>query len=231
MLITVKNSPVMNSRPKNSTLSMMPLFKNLSSDALQDLKKNMVEKKYAKRESIFLEDDQAEFVWFVQEGHVKEIHHAPDGRSNTLCMVGPNGLFGASAFNGGDYGFHCVAETDCAVISFHVQYFLDFMGKHTQVARDILSKISILLRRAEDMHKFSHESAENRVLHVLLELAGEFGDVIPLTRREIAEMAGTSVETCIRTCVRLQEAGLLKSMNGRVMVRDAVGLRDRMEEL
>ena len=178
-----------------------------------------------------MEDDLAESIWFVKEGHVKEIHHSSEGQSKTICMVGTNGIFGVSAFSGEEYGFHCVAETDTTVISLPIQFFQTLMGKYPQMAREILSKISKLLRLSKDMQTFSQESAEKRILHVLVEMVREFGNVIPLTRKEVAEMAGTAVETCIRACVRLEQVGLMKSVHGQITVKNVNDLMDRMEEV
>jgi len=72
---------------------------------------------------------------------------------------------------------------------------------------------------------------EKRILHVLVNLVSEFGNTIPLTRREIAEMAGTTVETSIRTFSRLEEEGLVSTSRGRIMVKDGQKLRDRIEEI
>lgn len=231
MLTMTKTRPVIYPSLKNSILSTIDLFKKLPADTLREVERHMVEKKYMKCESLFLEEDSAESVWFVKDGHVKEIHHSPNGRSNTLCIVGVNGMFGISAFNSGEYGFHCIAETDATVISFPVQFFYELMGKYPQIARDVLSKISLLLRKSKDMQTFSQESAEKRILHVLLEMVGVFGKIIPLTRKEIAEMAGTAVETCIRTCIRLEKAGLMTSFHGQITVKNEGDLMDRMEEI
>jgi len=231
MLTLTKTRPVAFQEANTSLLMRMSFFKNIPSDAFWEIEQNMVEKKYSKKESIFLEDDLAESIWFVKEGHVKEIHHSPEGQSNTICMVGTNGMFGVSAFSGGEYGFHCLAETDATVISFPIQYFQALMGKYPRMAREIIFKISNLLRWSKDMQTFSQECAEKRILHVLVEMVREYGNIIPLTRKSIAEMAGTAVETCIRACVRLEEAGLMKSVHGQITVKNVDDLIDRMDEV
>src|ERR1035441_5175273 len=187
-LTRTRTRPVYYPVNTRSPLSGMETFKNVPAEALREIEKQMVEKKYAKRESIFLEDDRAEFVWFVKEGHVKEVHHAADGRSNTLCLVGANGMFGVSAFEGGNYGFHSVAKTDTTVFSFPIRAFQALMGKYPQMGGSVVSQISKLLRHSKDMQAFSQESAQKRLLHTLVEMVGEFGRTVPLTRKEIAEM-------------------------------------------
>jgi CRP-like cAMP-binding protein len=218
-------------KSKKSSLSTMDLFKKIPSGALREIEINMIEKRYAKRESIFLEEERAESIWFVKEGHVKEVHHSADGRDSTLCMVGPDGMFGISAFTGGEYGFHSVAETDATVVSFPIRVFQALMGKYPEMARAVVAQISQLLRKSKGLQTFSRESVEKRLLHVLVEMVGEFGKTVPLTRREIAEMAGTTVETCIRAFSRFEEEGMIASEHGKFVVRNVEELRARLEEL
>jgi len=217
--------------PKVSRLSTLSFFQNIPFEAAQEMERHMIEKKFAKRESIFREDDPAENVWFVKEGQVKEINHLADGKTQTLCMVGADGMFGVSAFSGGEYGFQCVAETAVTVVSIPIVDVRALMGKYPEMARTVVSKISNLLRQSKDRLSYSQESAEKRLLHVLVEMIDKYGNTIPLTRRQIAAMAGTAVETCIRAFSRLRDAGLITSVNGRITVKDAKSLRDRINGL
>lgn len=217
---------------KQCRLSDVGFFKRVPSEVLRDFEKDMIEINYRRQESIFMEDDPAEFVWLVKEGHVREAHHSMEGISQTVGMTGPNGLFGISAFIDRErYGFHAVAETEARVVSFPVRSFQDLMGRCPAMARIVVSQIAQLLRRSRDTQIFSRECAEKRLLHALVEMVGEFGGAIPLTRRKIAEMAGTSVETCIRIFGRLQERGLMTSVRGRIVISDLDGLHQRMEDL
>ncbi len=231
MLTVTKTRPVDLQIPKKSRLSTMDVFQNIPYTALQEIEKYMVERTYGKRESIFLENDPAEFVWFVKEGYVKEGNHSLRGRGCTLSMIGPHGMFGIAAFEGGDYGFHSLAETNVTVVSFPIRDFRILMGKYPDMARAVVSKIAKLLRQSKNMRTFSQESAEKRLIHVLVEMMGEFGGIISMTRREIALMAGISTETCIRTFTRLRDAGLITSVHGRLMVKSVEDLQDRMEGL
>jgi CRP/FNR family transcriptional regulator len=231
MLTIEKPSPFAYQSLKINAVSTMPLFKNISSLDLLGIAKNTVERKYAKGKSIFLEDDRAESVWFVREGYIKKIHHFMDGRSHTISMMGENGMFGVSALIGGDYGYDCLAQSDATVTSFPIQFFNELMEKYPRIARDVLSKVSTLLRRSNVMQTFSREPAEERIRHILVEMVGVFGKVIPLTRKEIAEMAGTAVETCIRACIRLEKAEFIKSVHGQITVKNVDDLMDRMADV
>lgn len=212
-------------------LSSLDIFKNIPQIALSEIEKYMVEKNYERMETIFMEDDPAESLWFVGKGLVKEIYHTPEGEDQTVSMVGPNGMFGSSAFEGGLYGFHAVTETGVNAVALPIRDFLPTMGKYPEVSKAVLAKISFLLRKAKDHHAFSQERVEKRLLHVILNLAEECGETIPLIRKELAAMAGTSTETCIRIILRLEAAGLVTATRGKLTVKNADRMKTRMERL
>lgn len=209
-------------------LSTLNLFQKVPPAGLMKIREQMVEKTYLKSETIFLEDEPANLVWFVKAGHVKEVHHSVNGRSRTICTVGPNGLFGVSAFVGGNYGFHSIAETEVTVLSIPIYSLQGLMEKWPELAVAVLNHISKSLRKSKDVMRFAQETAEKRLLHVLVEMAGDYGNAIPLSRKEIAEMAGVAVETCIRTFKRLEGEGSLVLSRNRILVRDLDDLKERI---
>ncbi len=214
-----------------SFLSTLEIFKKLTPAELGALERKMVEKKYAKGDSIFFEGDPAEHVWFIKEGHIKSMVHSANGKDQTLCMVGSNNLFGTCCcFGAGSYACHCVAETDSVVVSIPIRDFTEVMDKNPEVSKALVLQLSNRLRQSKDMQTFEQETVEKRVLHILVSLVEEFGNTIPLTRREIAEMVGTTVETCIRTFARLEAEGLVVSTRGKITVKSVQALVDQREK-
>jgi CRP-like cAMP-binding protein len=215
-----------------SFISTLEVFQKLPPSQLAELEKRMTEKKYAKGQSLFLEGDPAESVWFVKEGHVKAVVHSASGKDMTLCMVGANHMFGTCCcFGGGEYPCHTMAETDTTVVSLPMADFLSLMEKYPEMSKVVVLQLSKRLRQAKDMQTFDQESVEKRILHILVNLVAEFGNTIPLTRREIAEMTGTTVETCIRTFSVLEKDGLVSGSRGKITVKNVQDLVNRRDEL
>jgi len=232
-MLTARNIPAL--MPKIATkcfLATTEIFKKAPADILREMEKKMVERKYAKQESIFLEGDPAESVWFVKEGYVKAEVHAASGRCQTLCMVGATQMFGSCcSFGGGEYPCHTVAETDVTVVSLPMAEFLSLLSRVPEMSSALVAQLSKRLRESKDMQTFEQESVEKRILHVLAKMTELYGTTIPLTRREIAEMAGTTVETSIRTFSKLEETGLVSSARGRITIRNIQALRGRIDEI
>ena len=213
-----------------SFLATMEIFGGIPAEALQGVEHQMVEKKFARQQSILLEGDPTDKVWFVKEGHVKAMVHAPNGRCQTLCMAGARQMFGSCcSLSGEAYLCHAVAETDATVVSLPLADFMALLAKYPQVGTALVAQISRRLRLSKEGQSFDQESVEKRILHVLLSLVEEFGETIPLTRREVAEMAGTTVETCIRTFSRLEQEGLVSTTRGRITLRNTKELVRRLE--
>ena len=218
--------------PVKSFLSTLEIFKKIPPAQVAEIEKKMAEKKYSKGESLFLEGDPAESVWFVKEGHVKAVIHSAGGRDQTICMIGANNMFGTCCcFGGGEYPCNTLAETETTVVSLPMKDFLDLMERYPEMSKAVVAQLSKRLRQAKDMQVFDQESVEKRILHILVNLVTEFGNTIPLTRREIAEMTGTTVETCIRTFSELEREGLVSSSRGKITVKSVQDLMKRQEEL
>lgn len=210
----------------------MEVLKSLPVDRLAEFEKKMIERKFQKGAPIFLEGDPAEYVWFVKEGHVKAVIHSAEGKDMTLCMVGANSMFGTCCcFGGGQYPCNSMAETDTTVVAYPMRDFMELLERYPEMSKAVVRALSERLRQSKDMQVFEQESVEKRILHVLVGLVSEFGNTIPLTRREIAEMCGTTVETCIRTFSHLEKEGLVSSTRGKITVRNVRDLMERQKAL
>lgn len=227
---TTRTGTVNSTTAPGNFLSTIEIFARTPVEALREIEKRMVEKKYRRNESIVLEGDKAEFVWFVKEGHVKAMVHTVGGRTQTLCMVGSRGMFGSCCcFGGGDYPCHSMAETDVTVVRIPMVDFLSLLDRYPQVSKAFAADLSKRLRHSKDTRVHDQERVEKRILHVLVDMVKEFGTTIPLTKREIAEIVGTTVETCIRTFSILEAEGLVVTKRGQIAVKRVQDLNKRLE--
>ena len=103
---------------------------------------------------------------------------------------------------------------------------------------EIVKYFSDKLRDSHEMLKnIATERVERRIASLLLKLS-EKADVdgegykkidFHLTRQEISEMVGTTVETCIRTMSKFQKSGIIKTVDGDISVK-AESLRKLLDE-
>lgn len=230
----IQSKPAIRTHPIHSKSIVLSLevFKAIPAHQISEVEKKLVERKYDKGCSLYLVGDPAEFVWFIKEGHVKSVVHTPNGRDLTLCVAGAKNMFGhCCCFGRNEHRCHAVAESDVTVLTYPVKDFIELLDKYPSMAKAYMESLSRRLRLSKDMQTFEQECVGKRILHVLINLVDKFGNTIPLTRREVAEIAGTTVETCIRTFTGLERDKLVSSTRGKIMVNNVQDLESRMRNL
>ncbi len=77
------------------------------------------------------------------------------------------------------------------------------------------------------------DRVEQRLAHILLKLADKLGTPekngillnLSLTRQDLADMAGTTVETTIRVMSRFTKTKIIKPVNGKIFILDSKALK------
>src|SRR3989338_7197549 len=97
------------------TIEDIPFFQGLSEGELEAVKQCLREKSFEKGESLFLEGNACERVFFVKAGRVKLSRTSSSGREQILETLGPGDT---CACNPGSTAWHCastaVALTPCS---------------------------------------------------------------------------------------------------------------------
>jgi CRP-like cAMP-binding protein len=124
----------------------------------------------------------------------------------------------------------------------------DLVRSHPDLAWALIAELGRRLQRAhETIQSMAVEKVERRVARVLLRMANTAGErldepgtaavgsdgppgavrasppgavriTVPLSRQDIADMAGTVIETAIRAMSKLQREGLIETQAGRIIL-------------
>ena len=218
----------------------VPLFLSLTERDWEDVAHMLVGRCYPKDAYIIHAGDPPEALYIVWIGQVKLIRHSEEGRDVVLDVIGPGHMFGEMAvFDGMPYSASAQAMEDVAVVSISRPNFFRLLERYPSVAFAVISELSRRLRNASDLvHSLAVERVERRIARMLLKLAASTaqrnadGLVIdlPLTRQDIADMTGTTVETAIRVMSRFRKQGLITTEHGRIVILDSEGLRAVAEQ-
>ena len=211
------------------TLKKSDIFSKLKQEEFEAISGLFDLKKYKNNEAIFLEGDTSDNFYLVATGSVKVLKHTVMGKDIILEMMSPGDVFGGVAvLDKKPYPASAEAMEAASVIKISRIDLLKIMEEYPVLKLEIVRYFSDKLRDAHEMLKnIATERVERRVASLLLKLSekvgvadGEFIRIdFPLTRQEIAEMVGTTVETCIRTMSKFQKDGLVKSSNHRIMIK------------
>lgn len=200
-------------------LAAVDPFKRLAAAERQRLAQVAREKRYAKGETIFREGQASDSVWLVKTGRVHLMRFLADGKVSTTCVMTPGELFCClPALDRKQYPVDAMAAEDSVVIRIPTEAFHQTMARSPAFTHQTLCLFCDRLRQVEHKSCMVYEPAEARLAQVLLGLAKKFGPTIPLTRQELAEIAGTTHETAIRTLSRFGKQGLIRSSRGKTTI-------------
>lgn len=176
-------------------------------------------REYERGDTIFDEGDPSDFFFVVVSGRAKVFKHAPDGHDVILEMFGPGGPLGAvAAYESRPYPASATAveRTTCLLIP--RQAFFQLLEKHPSLVRGLLGSLSLrlveLTTRLADM---TGGRVDVRLARLFLKLADQMGTPsrggvfipLPLSRQELADFTGTTIETAIRIMSRWNRDGVI----------------------
>ncbi|MGM0562146.1 MAG: Crp/Fnr family transcriptional regulator [Pseudomonadota bacterium] len=205
------------------------LFRGLSRQALEDIWTQGFRKQLPTGAALFLQDDSVTAIYVLIAGRLRVTQTTAEGAQVILRYLGPGELAGYTALSGGDsYPGSVTAVEDCHLLGWSRQGILDLMSRHAQVA---LNSVTVLGRRYQEtqlrLRELSTEKVERRIAHTLLRLSVQAGRrtaegieiAFPLSRQDLAEMAGTTLHTASRILSTWEKQGLVLSGRRRIMVR------------
>lgn len=132
-----------------------------------------------------------------------------------------------SVLREGDGDFRLIALVDCDLLVFPTDPFLDIAQSDPVVLRWILTRsLQALHRSRTRMMQLGHKSARQRIADFLVSMAERLSDstsgacrlTLPMSRRDIGDSLGLTIETVSRQFTELREAGLIET-KGRSLVQ------------
>ena len=147
-----------------------------------------------------------------------------------LDMLTPGEFFGSLSTLGDDvYPDTAQAHTQTCVLSIHADDFRRILEKYPAVALKVVDIVADRLRAAhERVRQISTFSAEGRIASLLLVLSKKFGKPgdlglliqSPLTREDLAAMAGITTETASRVMSQFLKDSLIRTGRKWVAILD-----------
>jgi CRP-like cAMP-binding protein len=175
----------------------------------------------------FEEGAPGDSVYVLRQGRVLIQHLATDGSPRTVCMIAPGELFCCMpVLDGKSYPATATAAVGCTVYRMSAAAYRGLFDAHAPFARASLVHLCRQLRQAQ-CAGVPCGDAGSRLAASILRMAEKFGNDVPLTRRELAELAGTTVETAIRETKQFERAGWIRLRRGHVEPLDWPALRAR----
>ena len=220
--------------PRLQTLPRVdwPLLADLPPEDVRQLLAIARRRTFARGEVVFHREDPADSLHLVVRGRFGARVLTPLGDGVLIDVLGPGQSFGELALLGLDARRSATVEAleDGETRSVFRDDFSQLQREHPGVKDVLLRLLAEGLRRSTDRLVEAHYvDAETRVRRRLVELAGIYDGIVPLTQEDIAAMAGTSRATVNRVLREEERLGSVALARGRTTILDdeALGRRCR----
>jgi CRP/FNR family transcriptional regulator len=217
-------------------LRKAPLYQGLSEEDRQRLAEVALLRSWERGDVVFSEGDPSEFLLTVVTGRVKVVKMQPSGKEIILEIFGPGDPVGAVvAYERRPFPATAIALEPLSGLLVRTAPFLTLLEKHPSLVRGLLKTFT---RRIVDLAQRIAEVAgarvETRFAWLFLKLAERMGEprggalFIPmaLSRQELADLTGTTIETCIRLMSRWGKDGVLETQKNGFLLRDRAALEE-----
>lgn len=172
---------------------------------------------FARNAEIYGEAEPADYLYKVVSGGVRTCKVTADGRRQIGGFYLPGDLFGLEG--GAAHVFSAEAISESVVLVVKRKPLMALAGRDGEVARQLWASTAAELNRAQGRLLLLIKSAHERVAGFLLEMAerGSRRETIelPMTRQDIGEYLGLTIETVSRTLTSMQETGLIELTGSR----------------
>ncbi len=212
----------------------IPVLASLTADDRAELSPLCELRAYEKGATLFEEGQPALFIHFLFVGKVKIVKAAPE-RDLILEILGPGEPVGAVAvFERRPFPASAIALEPSGTVSIPEREFFGLLDKRPDITRRLLAGLTMRLmalnRRLADMTG-SIEYRAARLFETLAERVGKprsDGIFVPLhlSRQEIADLLGTTIETAIRIMSRWQKDGVVETEKDGFLIRTMAVLRE-----
>lgn len=205
-------------------------FCTLQGGELDSLDRSKSVRHFAEGRPIFSEGEPAKGIFCLRSGRVKLQKSTSRGRQHLLRFANPGELLGLSEVMA-EVPHPATADPVEEVAACFIPRadLLELFARSPEVARAIAHELAKLgLQSDEERAEIASADVRERVAHVLLRLGRSHGTPhrqgklirLPMTREDLAQMAGTAVETTIRQISAFRDEGILAAEGRAVVIVD-----------
>jgi CRP-like cAMP-binding protein len=206
---------------------------------LQDTSKDLildlaVEQQVSSGETVFLQGDPGDAVYYVLNGMIEISVLSPAGRKLTLNVVKPGELFGEIAVL--DYGTRtssAIAAQKSNLARIDRKSLLHLMRQKPEICFELIAilcgRLRWISRQVEDQAFLPLQLRLAKGLLMLQRRLQNKTDALVLSQSEIADFVGATREATNKTLNLWQAEGLLEMGRGQIKILDPEALRDIAE--
>ena len=175
---------------------------------------------FARNSEIYGENEPADYLYKVVSGTVRTYKVLVDGRRQIGGFHLAGDIFGFET--GEEHTFSAEAITDCKILVIKRSTVTALAARDNDIARQMWALTARELQRVQDHIMVLIKSAQERVAGFLLEMAdrvpGGGAVELPMSRQDIADYLGLTIETVSRTLTQLEKTAAIELPTSRRIV-------------
>jgi len=175
---------------------------------------------FARNAEIYGENEPADYLYKVISGSVRTYKVLSDGRRQIGAFYLPGDMFGLET--GEEHSFSAEAITNAKVLVIKRSAVIALAERDGDVARQLWALTSRELSRVQEHILLLVKTAQERVVSFLLEMAARMPGCnavdLPMSRQDIADYLGLTIETVSRTLTHLENTAAIELPTSRRIV-------------
>lgn len=172
---------------------------------------------YARDSEIYGEGEEAEYIYQVVSGAVRTYKILNDGRRQIGAFYLPGDIFGLEI--GETHDLSAEAVCDCTIAVIKRSSLVKLARGDSSITQALWTLTARELQRVQKHVLLLVRSAQERVASFLLEMADRTASagavVLPMSRRDIADYLGLTIETVSRALASLEDQAAIAMSGAR----------------
>jgi CRP-like cAMP-binding protein len=221
-------------------LRTTPIFSRLNPADRRAVADVAAVRQFHKGETIFAQESPSDAFYAIAAGRVKIFKMMPSGKDVILEVFGPGDPLGAvAAYTERPFPASAVALEDTTCVVIPRPAFFRLLEQYPSLVRGLLLGMTTrLVELTNRLAELTGGRIEPRFARLFLKLAQEMGRsdrggvFIPLalSRQELADMTGTTIETCIRIMSRWGKEEIVRTEKDGFVLVDRAALEEIARE-
>ncbi len=222
------NAPLEKNLKKRSTRCAVCKIRSYSfcrclhDDQLKVFSEISDEKEFRDKQTIFLQQGPSKHLYNITKGNIKIYKLLSDGRIQIIGFLYPGDFFGS--YKKGKYNYSSEAIGNVRLCVFRQEVLDEYLEKNMNLSKELLHITSHELTLAQDrMGVLGKMNANERVAKFILNISDQRARIgwqdnpisLPMTRQDIADYLGLTLETVSREITRFKTSNLIKAMTSK----------------
>lgn len=203
----------------NSCIQMVPIFKNLSNDEINEIIMISSHKKLNKGDFIYQAGDNLNSLYVIHQGKIKITRYSEEGKEQVIRILSHGDFLGELAlFNNSVVSTNAEALEPSIICLVDNDRLKHLMFQSPTLSLKMMGELSNRLDKAEALIEQSNlSSAEAKVARLLLEIENNNLVIFKTTKVNLSSNLGISPETFSRKLKYLEDNHIIKIINHKTV--------------